>query len=81
MGLIVWAILTFDQNTPFPGLAALLPTAGAILIIHYAQPGTWVHQLLCQPILVGIGLISYRDALIYSPTAGPKPPDLRTSAH
>ena len=22
-----------------------------------------------------------RDALIYSPTAGPKPPDLRTSAH
>lgn len=24
---------------------------------------------------------SIRDALIYSPTAGPKPPDLRTSAH
>ena len=22
-----------------------------------------------------------KDALIYSPTAGPKPPDLRTSAH
>ena len=25
--------------------------------------------------------IDVRDALIYSPTAGPKPPDLRTSAH
>lgn len=67
MGLIVWAILTFDQNTPFPGLAALLPTAGAILIIHYAQPGTWVHQLLCQPILVGIGLISYSAYLWHQP--------------
>ena len=26
-------------------------------------------------------LLSTMDALIYSPTAGPKPPDLRTSAH
>ncbi len=25
--------------------------------------------------------IGFKDALIYSPTAGPKPPDLRTSAH
>ena len=32
-------------------------------------------------ILVKLATNNARDALIYSPTAGPKPPDLRTSAH
>lgn len=30
---------------------------------------------------VNTGYATFKDALIYSPTAGPKPPDLRTSAH
>ena len=38
-------------------------------------------QHLIPKALQNVGALIARDALIYSPTAGPKPPDLRTSAH
>jgi hypothetical protein len=44
---------------PFPGKWALLPVLGAIFMIA-AGPHTWVNQkILSQPLLVGIGLISF----------------------
>ena len=33
LGLIVVSILAFSAKTPFPGIAALLPCAGAAMII------------------------------------------------
>lgn len=65
--LIAGAVLTFSQDTPFPGVAALLPTVGTALVIHCAQPGTWVGRLLRTRVLVGIGLISYSAYLWHQP--------------
>ena len=54
-------ILMFDEATPFPGTAALLPTAGTAAVIA----GTWLapravasRVFACAP-AVGIGLLSY----------------------
>ncbi len=33
VGAIVWAVLRFSDNTPFPGISALLPTLGTAAII------------------------------------------------
>ncbi|MEV7420756.1 SGNH hydrolase domain-containing protein [Streptomyces sp. NPDC089919] len=36
---IVWCVLAYDSSTPYPGYAALLPTAGAAAVILAAIPG------------------------------------------
>ncbi len=57
--LIVAALGAFDGHDPFPGWRALVPTAGAWLIIA-AGPRAWPNaRLLAQPLAVAIGLISY----------------------
>ena len=55
---IAAAILTFTPDTPFPGIAALLPVAGAAILIH-AAPGTLVGRALGSGPPRAIGLISY----------------------
>lgn len=67
LGLIVLAIFFFDADTPFPSVYALVPVVGAVLIIIFAAPGTWVAQLLSSPPFVGIGLISYSAYLWHQP--------------
>jgi len=57
--LIVYAVLTFDEETRFPGFAALLPTVGTFLIIVFATKATLINTLLSLQPLVGVGLISY----------------------
>ena len=57
--LILIAIFFYDKTTPFPSFYALVPTVGALFIILYAQPDTWIGRLLSTKILVSIGLISY----------------------
>ncbi|MBI2733436.1 MAG: acyltransferase [Aquabacterium sp.] len=57
--LIAGALLFIDKHTPFPGWWALLPTGGALLIIH-AGPQAFVNKrLLSIGPLVALGLISY----------------------
>ena len=57
--LIGAGLLLIDRNRVFPGWWALLPTFGAFFIIS-AKPSTWVNRnLLGNPILVAVGLISY----------------------
>jgi peptidoglycan/LPS O-acetylase OafA/YrhL len=57
--LIALALVCIDQSKSFPGGWALLPTAGAFLLIS-AQPASWVNrQLLGNRVMVWIGLISY----------------------
>ncbi|MFM2121149.1 MAG: O-acetyltransferase OatA, partial [Pseudomonadota bacterium] len=67
LALLVGAVLAFDQRTPFPGLAALLPTGGAALVILCASGQTWVGRLLGHRLLVGLGLISYSAYLWHQP--------------
>ena len=56
--LLLAAVFLYDARTPFPGLAALLPVAGAAMVLHSA-PGTVAGRLLSQKLPVMIGLMSY----------------------
>lgn len=67
LALIAYAIFAFDKQTPFPSLYALVPTAGAGLIILFATPRTTVGKLLSGKLAVGIGLISYSAYLWHQP--------------
>jgi len=65
--LVMMAIFTFDELTPFPGLWALFPVIGAALIIAFAKPQTVVGKILSWKPIVGIGLISYSAYLWHHP--------------
>ena len=53
---IVYAILSFDDSTPFPGTAALIPTLGAAALI--LAGGAWATRAVGTP----IGLLSTAPA-------------------
>lgn len=58
IGLMLFAILSFDDKAPFPGWLALLPTIGATLIL--CSHKTWLNRVVfAHPTAVWIGLISY----------------------
>ena len=61
------ATFGFDRATPSPGLALLLPVAGAVLVLLCADTGTLAGRLLALRPLVGIGLISYSVYLWHQP--------------
>lgn len=67
MGMIVAAIFAYDEQTPFPGLHALLPTVGTALVLVYADKTTWTNRLLSLPVFVRVGLISYSAYLWHQP--------------
>jgi peptidoglycan/LPS O-acetylase OafA/YrhL len=67
LALIIVAIFSYDETTPFPGFYALLPTVGTALVILFAVPGTWVNKLLSFKLFVGLGLISYSAYLWHQP--------------
>ncbi len=58
IGLIAVAIWRFTSATPFPGLAALFPVGGAVLII-FAGPQTLVSKVLALGPATWIGRLSY----------------------
>jgi peptidoglycan/LPS O-acetylase OafA/YrhL len=58
--LIIFSINRFNQFTLFPGLAAIVPCAGAGLIVYAHSTGeTYISRALGSGPLVFIGLISY----------------------
>lgn len=60
IALIGYAIIALSPETPFPGAYALLPCAGAALVIHSGRGDeTVVRKVLALRPLVFIGLISY----------------------
>ncbi|MEL6921754.1 MAG: acyltransferase family protein, partial [Pseudomonadota bacterium] len=67
LGMIAFSMVAYDQTTPFPGIYALLPVGGTVLLILFAVRGTLVHRLLSTKVLVGIGLISYGAYLWHQP--------------
>ena len=56
--LIVMATITQPLIGPFPGIAALLPVAGSVLLLSKQAQG-WVGNLLSCKTLVWIGALSY----------------------
>ena len=61
LAFIFGSIVSYTEDTPFPGLAALLPVLGSGLVIHSGRGGgTYLAQktLKARP-LVFVGLISY----------------------
>ena len=60
LGMIVGAMLLFDQTTPFPGFAAALPCVGAMLFLHATQgTPTVTARIMSLRAAVFVGLISY----------------------
>lgn len=60
LGLIVYSVLIFTDQTIFPGAKALFPCLGAALVIYAGKNGhSLIGKLLSLKILVWVGLISY----------------------
>jgi len=56
---ILFSILTFNSETKFPGMTALIPVFGTTLVIIFANQSTFIGKLLSGRIIVSIGLLSY----------------------
>lgn len=56
--LLIAPCFLYTAQTPFPGLAAIPPTLGSVLIIGFAEH-TMVGRLLANRVMVYIGRISY----------------------
>lgn len=67
LGMILYAIVNFDEKTPFPGAYALIPVVGAVLIIVFCDSRSFVGRLLSLRPVVFIGLISYSAYLWHQP--------------
>lgn len=65
--LILYSVFIYNKHTPFPGLYALVPTLGTLLIILFAVKDTVVGKLLGLKLFVGIGLLSYSAYLWHQP--------------
>ena len=60
LALIGASVLLYQEQMPFPGVAALAPCLGAALLIHVGRDGTLLpSRLLSLPPLRFVGLISY----------------------
>jgi peptidoglycan/LPS O-acetylase OafA/YrhL len=64
---IIFSIFFFDETTPFPGVYALVPVLGAVLLVLYADNKTLAAKFLSAKGFVGIGLISYSAYLWHQP--------------
>lgn len=67
LGMIASSIFLYQSQTPFPGVTALLPVIGTMLIISFCRHGTWVYKMLAVTPMVWIGLISYSLYLVHQP--------------
>lgn len=67
LGAIIWSIVFFSQETPFPGLYALVPAIGTALILAFGSSDGTLGRFLSQRSMVGIGLISYSAYLWHQP--------------
>jgi len=64
---IAYAMVFFDNTTPFPSVWALIPVLGTCLVIMFTQAKTWTGRFLAHPILVSLGLMSYSLYLWHQP--------------
>lgn len=61
--LVLWAAVSFDATTPFPGTAALVPVVGAVMMLWVgsteAGSRTLLHRLLSVRVLTLLGAWSF----------------------
>ncbi|NRA39224.1 MAG: acyltransferase, partial [Planctomycetes bacterium] len=67
IGMVFYAVFTFNKQTPYPSLFTLIPTIGAGLIILFASKENIAGRILSLKIFTGIGLISYSAYLWHQP--------------
>ncbi|WP_420394294.1 acyltransferase family protein [Acuticoccus sp.] len=67
LGLIIAGMGLIDGRARVPGVVALVPVVGTVLVLLTAVPGTLVQRLLSAPALVGVGLVSYSVYLWHQP--------------
>jgi peptidoglycan/LPS O-acetylase OafA/YrhL len=65
--LILYAVFAYSKTTQFPGLYALVPTLGTVLVILFATQQTTVAKFVGNRAFVGVGLISYSAYLWHQP--------------
>lgn len=66
LSFISWSVLTFSSDMLFPAHNALIPCAGAALVILGGR-AKFTGLLLRNPLVAGIGLISYSLYLVHWP--------------
>jgi peptidoglycan/LPS O-acetylase OafA/YrhL len=66
LGLMIWAVVTFNDATVFPGAVSLIPCIGALLVI-LSGGSPLLGWLLTNRLAVGCGLISYSIYLLHWP--------------
>jgi peptidoglycan/LPS O-acetylase OafA/YrhL len=61
VALVLGSVLVIDEATPFPGLAALGPVVGTVMLVAAGArlPGEGVPALLAHPALRYVGRVSY----------------------
>jgi peptidoglycan/LPS O-acetylase OafA/YrhL len=59
VALIAAAVFFFDSHTAFPGIAALIPTVGAMCVIAAPASSWFKDKMLAARALVYVGMISY----------------------
>ena len=67
LSLILFSVIYYDENTPFPSIYALVPVIGTSLIILFSSEDTYISKFLSTKFFVGIGLISYSAYLWHQP--------------
>tara|TARA_R110000787_G_scaffold284875_1_gene399179 strand:+ start:618 stop:2567 length:1950 start_codon:yes stop_codon:yes gene_type:complete len=66
LGLVLYAVFRFSENTLFPGMSALVPTIGAALMIHAGQAAR-LNVPTSNPVMGYLGNISYSLYLVHWP--------------
>ena len=64
---IIFAIFAYDETTPFPSIYTLVPVAGVVLLVLFAEKESLVARILSTKSFVGVGLISYSAYLWHQP--------------
>ncbi len=64
---IIYAILNYNHNTPFPSFYTLLPVIGTSFLIIFTPSSSIAKNILSTKVLVGIGLISFSAYLWHQP--------------
>lgn len=67
LAMIVYSVLAFDENIPFPSVYTLVPVLGTCLIILFATARCVAGNLLAWKPMVAVGLVSYSAYLWHQP--------------
>ena len=67
LALIAVSLVLIDETSPVPGLWALLPVGGSVLVILWGGAGSLTARLLSWRPAVALGLVSYSAYLWHQP--------------